>query len=224
METNETKIAETTVPEVKKESNLKKPWVQSIIGIVIIGVALGLFFVLHNSISTVKIDKSQITASVINLSPTTAGTLNDVYVANGDEVLANTPLARVGTEIITSKVAGVITNVQEDTGKTYTPGQTVVSMIQPKDLRVVGQIEENKGLSDIVVGQPATFTVDAFGSKVFYGVVDSVSATSNTGDVVFSISDKREEQIFDVKVRYDTSAYPELKNGMSAKLVIHIKE
>ena len=213
---------ETT--QTPKTPALKKPWVQSIVGIVVVFELLGLFFVIRAQISTVKIDKSQLSAPIINLSPSIAGTLEDVYVHTGDEVLANTPLARVGTEIITSKVAGVITNIQEDTGKTYTPGQAVVSMIEPKALRVVGQIEENKGLADIHVGQSATFTVDAFGSQTFYGVVDSVSASSNQSDVVFSISDKRQEQVFDVKVRYDAAAYPQLKNGMSAKLVIHINE
>ena len=32
-----------------------------------------------------------------------------------------------------------------------------------------------------------------------------------------------EEQIFDVNVRYDVAAYPQLKNGMSAKLTVDIK-
>jgi len=43
---------------------------------------------------------------------------------------------------------------------------------------------------------------------------------SREGDVVFNISDKREVKQFDVKVRFDISKYPELKNGMSAKMWI----
>jgi len=73
----------------------------------------------------------------------------------------------------------------------------------------------------VSVGQRATFTVDAFGGRVFNGIVDEVSPTSRAGDVVFSISDKRQEQEFNIKVRYDATAYPELKNGMSAKLTIY---
>jgi hypothetical protein len=38
---------------------------------------------------------------------------------------------------------------------------------------------------------------------------------------VFSISDKREEREFEVRAIYDTNAYPELKNGMSAKMWIY---
>jgi len=207
----------------KKESVFKKKWMHSLIGIIVAFGALGLFFVAHTSLSTVKIDNSSISAPIINLTASAPGILEDTYVQAGDEVLANTPLVRVGTDIITSKVAGTIVSVQKDIGKTYNPGETIVSMIQPDELRIVGQIEENKGLEKLSVGQTASFTVDAFGGKKFYGVVDSIAATSNTSDVVFSISDKRQEQIFDVKVRYDVSAYPELKNGMSAKLAVNIK-
>lgn len=208
---------------VKKESLFKKPWMQSILGIVIIFGLLALFFVVKNSMETVKIDNSSVVAPIINLSDTAAGTLNDTYVQAGDEVLANTPLVRVGTEVITSKVAGTIIDVQKGLGKVYNPGETLVSMIEPSELRIVGKIDENKGLDKLAVGQPASFTVDAFGSKKYYGVIDSINPSSNTSDVVFSISDKRQEQVFDIKVRYDVSAYPELKNGMSAKLVITIK-
>jgi multidrug resistance efflux pump len=96
-------------------------------------------------------------------------------------------------------------------------------MIDPTTLRIVGQIDENKGLDKIAVGQYATFTVDAFGSQKFSGVVDEISPEAQSQDVVFQISDKREEQIFDVKVRYDTTQYPQLKNGMSAKLWVYTK-
>jgi multidrug resistance efflux pump len=82
-------------------------------------------------------------------------------------------------------------------------------------------VQEDKGLSQIKVGQSAIFTVDAFGSKEYSGIVDEISPTSNQGDIVFNISGTRQEQDFDVKVRFDTTQYPELKNGMSAKLWIY---
>lgn len=219
----ETTPEKKEILEAKKESVFKKPWMHSILGIVVIFSLLGIFFAVRNAISTVAIDNSMLSAPIINLGATASGTLDDTYVQAGDEVLANTPLVRVGTEVITSPVAGTIVSVQKDLGKQYGPGETLVSMIQPSELRVVGKIGENKGLDKLSVGQPASFTVDAFGSKKYYGVIDNISPTSNAGDVVFSISDKRQEQVFNVKVRYDVSAYPELKNGMSAKLTVTVK-
>jgi multidrug resistance efflux pump len=73
----------------------------------------------------------------------------------------------------------------------------------------------------VQVGDAATFTVDAFGSKVYKGVVDEVSQTSNQSDVVFNISDQRPTNQFAVKVRFDPTLYPELKNGMSAKIWVY---
>ena len=219
----ETSTTPLEIEAPKKTSVFRKPWMQSIVGIVAIFVVFGLFFVIRNEIDTVSIENSSISAPIINLSPTTSGTLKASYVQAGDIVAANTPLALIGTEVITSQVAGTIISIDNDLGTTYAPGQTVASMIQPSELRVVGQIDENKGLSKLSVGQPATFTVDAFGSKKYYGVIDSIAATSNASDVVFNISDEREEQIFDVKIRYDVTAYPELKNGMSAKVTVQIK-
>jgi hypothetical protein len=86
---------------------------------------------------------------------------------------------------------------------------------------VVGQVQEDKGLSQIKVGQSAIFTVDAFGSKQYSGIVDEISPTYNQGDIVFNISGARQEMNFDVKIRFDETQYPELKNGMSAKLWIY---
>src|SRR6185369_571507 len=96
----------------------------------------------------------------------------------------------------------------------------VVTMIEPKELRVVARVSEDKGLKDIYEGQKVLFTVDAFGARQYEGTVENVSDTSHEGDVVFDMSDKREEKEFEVKVRFDGNAYPELQHGMSAKVWI----
>jgi len=146
--------------------------------------------------------------------------LEEILVNVGDNVPANTVVARVGNELIKTKVAGVITSTQSDTGKLFNRSETVVSMFDPNELRVIGRIDEDKGLSDVRVGQEVEFTIDAYGSKKYAGIVDEISPVSREGDVVFNISDKREVKQFDVKVRFDINKYPELKNGMSAKMSI----
>ena len=83
-------------------------------------------------------------------------------------------------------------------------------------------MDENKGLDRVRVGQYVTFTADAFGSKQYTGIVDEISPEARSGDIVFTISDARQEQVFDVKVRFDTTLYPELKNGMSARIWVTI--
>lgn len=213
----------SAVAEPKKPSIFKNPILRNI-GIVVIAVLIaGGFLYWQKSSTKVSIDNSTISAPQISLSPDTAGALKTVYVNEGDEVPANTVVAQVGNQLLKTQVAGIITSVNRQIGTTFNPGTAVVTMVDPSQLRVVGQLDENKGLDRIQVGQAATFTVDAFSGKTYQGVVDEVSPTAQSGSVLFNISNERQTQIFDVKVRYDASEYPELKNGMSAKITVITK-
>lgn len=169
----------------------------------------------------IYIEKAMVSAPVISLAPTVGGTLQEVFVNLGDYVHMNDPVARVSNELIKAKSDGQIVSINTNIGASFGPGVAVATMINPDDLRIVGQVQEDKGLESIKVGQVALFTVDALGSKQFQGIVDQISPTSNSQDIVFNISDTRQENNFDIKVRFDLSQYPELKNGMSAKLWIY---
>jgi multidrug resistance efflux pump len=202
-------------PELRKRLII---WGGSALVILVIG-GVAVYFITASK--SIYIDTATISAPLIELTPISAGPLNAVYVNEGDTVAANTPVAEVGTEIISTKVGGTIVQVNNTIGAQIAPGQVVVEMVDPSQLRVVGSIDENKGLTQIQIGDPASFTVDAFGSKSFTGVVDEIAPTSNQSDVVFNISDQRETQQFDIKVRFDESVYPQLKNGMSARIWIY---
>ena len=192
----------------------------AVIAVVILG-GIGGFITWNILSSRVYIENSLVSAPVINLSPVVGGTLQEVFVNVGDQVNANSPIARVGNELIKTNSAGRIISINTNIGASFGPGQAVATMINPGDLRIVGQVQEDKGLSQIKVGQTAIFTVDAFGSKEYQGIVDQINPTADSGDIVFNISDTRQENNFDVKVRFDVNQYPELKNGMSAKLWIY---
>ena len=140
----------------------------------------------------------------------------------GDEVPANFTVAQVGNQLIQTQVAGIIINVPDTVGAQVNAGDTVVADDRPyAAARWLARCRRTKWLSKIQVGDPVTFTVDAFGSQTFSGVVDEVSPTSEESQIVFNISDQREEQNFDVKARFDTTEYPQLKNGMSARMWIY---
>lgn len=212
--------------EIKKEEKLIFGLEKNILviglsmALVIVATVSGLIYWQAHS-REIVIDKAIISAPQIDLSVKTPGTLEEVFVNEGDQVLSDTVLARVGNELIKAKTAGLIIAVNNQIGRQFNPGEPIVSMIDPSELRVVGQIDENKGLADIVIGQAASFTVDAFGSQTFTGVVDEVNPTSNDSGVAFSISDKREVKKFDVKIRFNISANQKFKNGMSAKITIY---
>ena len=169
----------------------------------------------------VYVENSTVSAPVVNIAPTVGGTLQEVFVNVGDSVQTASPIARVGNELLKAKSTGKIIAINTNIGASFGPGQTVAEMIDPQELKIVGQVQEDKGLNNIKIGQSAIFTVDAFGSKKYSGIVDEIAPTSNAGDIVFNISNTRQENSFDIKVKFDVSKYPELKNGMSAKLWIY---
>jgi multidrug resistance efflux pump len=207
----------------KQQNIFSKPWVQSLASFVVIFGLLGAFLFWQTQKNTVFIENSDLEAPVINLSPTMPGVLNALYVKEGDRVPANTEVALVGSQIISTQDGGIVSSAPQVLGSYFSPGQTVVSVVNDSEMKVVGQIEETKGLKNIAAGQRATFTVDAFPGKTYEGVVDEVSAVSDDTGVVFDISDQRPVKKFDVKVRFNVADYPELKSGMSAKITVYTK-
>ncbi len=186
--------------------------------LVLVIAIVGIIFYWKDASSKIYIEKSEIWAPIISLAPKNGGEIGAIRINEGDIVADGQNLAIVGGQIIAAKTSGIITWVDNSPGQMASSQSPVIKMVDPRELRVVGHIKEGKGLSDIRVGQRVIFTVDAFGSKQFAGVVEKIGATSRESSVVFSISDKREEKEFDVTATYDVAAYPELKNGMSAKM------
>jgi multidrug resistance efflux pump len=182
------------------------------------------FLIYAMTVSTrVAVDTALIEAPTIDLAASQPGTLQEVYVHTGDDVAANTVVARVGNELIKTKVAGTIIAIAEKLGTQVSPSQPVVQMIDPAQLRVVGKVDENKGLDRLQVGDSVVFTVDAFGGREFSAVVDEIAPTSEQSGVVFNISDKRAVKQFEIQARFDAASYPELKNGMSARMRVYTR-
>lgn len=199
----------------------KNIWVtSSLIGIVIIGIIIGIIYWIVNS-KRIYTDNAVITAPITILTPSVSGILNKVYVNVGDKIPENTIVAEVGNELLKSITNSNVISANDAVGTMISPGQSVVNLINPDELRVVAHIDEDKGLSDIKIGQYVVFTIDTYGFKEFEGIVDEISQSARQGDIVFNISDKRQTNQFDIKIRYDNAKYTELKNGMSARVWIY---
>lgn len=210
--------------EHKKSGFFSKPWVQSATSIIVIFGVLAGFIYWQYSKNSVFVENSQLQAPMANISSTASGVLNAIYVKDGDKVTVNQAIALIGSETIYAKEEGLVSGAPLVVGGYYTPGQTIATIIANNKMRVVGSIDETKGLEKIASGQHVTFTVDAFGGKTYEGVVDEVSSASNDTGVAFSISDKRPIKKFNIYVSFDTTKYPELKSGMSAKITINTKK
>lgn len=191
--------------------------------ILIVAIAIGGGVYWKISSNQVYIEKGEISAPQIDLSSQNGGILETLMVKEGDMVEKNQPVAQVGNEVVRSREDGLVIRVQNKIGKIFNHGEAVVSIIKPSDLRVLGTIGEDKGLKDIKVGQRVVFTADAFGNKEYQGFVDEVSPSSKDKGLSFSISDKRATSDFVIKVRFNSDVYPELKDGMSAKIWVYKK-
>ncbi|MDE2038147.1 MAG: HlyD family efflux transporter periplasmic adaptor subunit [Patescibacteria group bacterium] len=208
-------------PESAMKRLTRNPVVTSLlVGVLVFGAGAGIVYWAVSS-QTVYTDKSVIEAPIVEFAPAQAGRLNQVFVNVGDVVPAGTVVAQVGDQLLKTKTPSQIVDTDTAIGSPVAPGTAVVKAVDPAELRVTASIDEDKGLADVKVGDQAVFTVDAFGSKKFQGIVDEISPTARQGDIVFNISDKRQINQFDVKIRFDVSAYPELKNGMSARVWIY---
>ncbi len=197
--------------------NIIKILIASVLVVAVLGLVYYGFFVANK----IAVEKAAISASSIDLASQIGGTLEEVMVKPGDSVQVDQVVARVGNELIKTTLAGEVIAVKDNFGKSIAKGESVVTMIDRGDLRVEGRLAEDKGLKDVKLGQKVVFTVDAYGGKKYFGIVDEISPTSKESDLAFSISDKREKKDFIIKVRFNYEAYPELKNGMSAKIWIY---
>jgi multidrug resistance efflux pump len=199
----------------------KNPYVLGVSIVLLIAVITTSILYWLDGQSKVYIDNAGIWAPVISIGPVTPGVINGVYVNVGEMVGPRQQLAMVGNQVIISQTSGVITWVQNTPGEVSSSQAPVVKMIDPSTLRLVGHIQEDKGLRYIHPGQKVIFTVDAFGSQQFQGMVESVTPMADNTSVAFSISDKRPENTFDVTTTFDSSANPQLVNGMSARMWVY---
>ena len=145
------KISSTIGALEEKEEKIIKNSRNKIIAVVVIAVIIlgGAGGLIYWSIvsSRVYVEDSVISAPVTNLAPTVGGVLQEVFVNVGDSVQTSAPIARVGDELIKANSDGQILSIDTNIGDNIAPGQMVASMINPQDLRVVGQVEEDKGLA-----------------------------------------------------------------------------
>jgi len=189
--------------------------------VLIVLVVLGVFFL--KTTNRIFIDKSIIQAPVITVSSSTLGKVQEIDVKEGQIVESGDTLAVVGSETLRAQTDGLIISASDLTGSTVNQATQLIQMIRPINMRVVGTIDENKGLNKIQVGQVVSFTIDALPGKTYWGYVDEISPSALTPAFSLSSSTERSTQQFSIYAKFNTALYPDIKNGMSAKMVVFTK-
>jgi multidrug resistance efflux pump len=203
----------------KKLKNRKV--LRAIIGIVLIVIIVGSFLYWESRKDRVFIDNSLVTGTLITIAAPSSGQLTEMDAEEGKLLKTGDPIAIVGDNTIRSTTDALVVSTNNQIGGSVSPQTQLAQLIDPAQMRVSGTIDENKGLDQIKVGQVASFTVDTFPNKTFWGYVDQISQTAKTTQASFSISSERPTQQFQVFVRFNATGYPELKNGMSAKMTVY---
>jgi len=192
-----------------------------VVCVAILLVSIYIFF--QKTTGRIFIDNSIIQAPVITISPSLAGKVTEIDVKEGQTVQTGDTLAVVGSETLRSDMDGLIITAADLTGSTVNPATQLIQMIRPVNMRVTGSIDENKGLNTLKVGQVVSFTVDALPGKTFWGYIDEISPSAVAPAFSFSTSSERPTQQFTVYAKFNATAYPDIKNGMSAKMVVYTK-
>ena len=203
---------------------IREPKIMRVIIIAVIAIALVGGYVFYQKLrDRVSIEDSLIQAPIITISPVAPGTLYDMRVYDGEYVKKGDTVAIVGTKSLNAYQDGLVISTDQAIGSLASAQTPVVQIINLSDMRVAGTIDENKGLNLVKVGQPVSFTVDALPGQIFWGYVDEVSQTAKQTQLQFSVSSERPTQQFVVYARFDASKYPQIKNGMSAKMTVYTK-
>ena len=201
---------------------LKKPKVlRAVIAVVVTVILIVAYYFWQVSKDRVIIEDSLVNVPIISISPQTAGKLREIDVYENEQVKRGDTLAVIGSETLYADSDGLIVMTNNQIGSLFTSQTPVVQMIRSIDMRIAGTIDENKGLNDLRVGQVASFTIDALPGKTFWGYVDEISPIAKQTQLSFSISSERPTQQFVVYAKFDSNKYPEIKNGMSAKMKIY---
>lgn len=206
--------------------NLKNSKFRKIIvvaGIFVLILLIGFYVYIQKITDRIFIDKSVIQAPVITISSSTQGKVQEIDVKEGQTVVSGDTLAVVGSETLRAQTDGLIILASDLTGSTVNQATQLIQMIRPINIRVVGTIDEDKGLNKIHVGQVISFTVDALPGKTYWGFVDEISPSAIAPAFTLSSSTERSTQQFSVYAKFDTTSYPDIKNGMSAKMVVYTK-
>jgi multidrug resistance efflux pump len=186
-------------------------------------ILIGVYVYFQKITGRVYIDHSVIQAPVITISPTTSGKVLEMTVHEGQNIQNGDTLAIVGSETLRADTDGIVISASDLTGSTVNQQTQLIQIIRPINLRVVGTIDENKGLQDIHVGQVVSFSVDALPGNTYWGYIDEISPSAVAPTFSFSTSSERPTQQFTVYAKFDSISNSSIKNGMSAKMIVYTK-
>ena len=162
-----------------------------------------------------------IEATEINVPTISGGRVNQVYVAEGDQIHKGQQLAFTSSattagvsENITSPIDGVVLERLVEPGEFAAPGSTVMVVASLDALTLKIYVPEDR-YGQISLGQNILVTVDSFPGETFKGRVSFISDKAEFTPRNVQTKDSRQTTVYAVKLNLDPAG-GKLKPGMPA--------
>lgn len=203
---------------------LKRPVVWRTLLVILVAVlVIGGYVYYEKNRDRIFIDTSIVSAQVITIAPVVPEKLIEQDAYEGERIKKGDMIAATDSQTLFAETDGLIILANNQIGGIVSAQNPIAQIIDLSDMRIAGTLDENKGLDQVKTGQVVSFTVDALPGREFFGYVDEISPSAKQTQLAFSISSERPTQQFVVYARFDANKYPEIRNGMSAKMTVYTK-
>lgn len=142
------------------------------------GCAVYYFFIYSAGFLTT--DNAKVTAKMYPIYPSSAGSLLEWSVRNGDYVDKDEVLGRTESlPYITSPIKGTVVQDNVEKGQNVSP-TTQLAVIADTDQLYIGVNVEETEITKITIGQTVQVKLDAYPGKTFSGAVTEIGSTTQT--------------------------------------------
>ena len=209
---------------------------------VIVGASLYGYGKYDNSRTFVSTSDAQVVADLVQVGSSNAGRIVSLNVEEGDPILEGQVIATVDIatvisrsatagnakigfrdEIVLAPRSGVIAALRAKEGDTVSAGQPIVTLMDPRQLWVVANVDEDK-INRVRTGQIVEVKVDSFG-RTLAGRVNTLSpvtAASLQPERRDSTSFNTISQVIPIKIILDGD-YSSLIPGSTADVKIRVR-
>ncbi|MBT8402972.1 MAG: HlyD family efflux transporter periplasmic adaptor subunit, partial [Gemmatimonadetes bacterium] len=135
------------------------------------------------------------------------------------EAAAGRARANLARTVLVAPGSGLVTVRHREPGEVLSPGQPVVTIMDPSDRWVRIYVREDR-VGRVNLGQAATITVDAFPDRTFTGIVSFIGSEAEFTPRNVQTPDERTQLVYPVKVRITGDDALALKPGLPADVVL----
>jgi RND family efflux transporter MFP subunit len=187
------------------------------------------FYWLDTASRYFQTDNAKVTAKMYTITPATSGKLLEWIVSDGETVTKNQNLGR--QEILpylVSPINGTVVKNNGTAGQIVSPA-THLAVIADTDHPYIGVNIEETDITKIKVGQTVDVWIDAYGSKLFNGIISEIDLATQqyfSGSSSFSTSGTytKVTQLIPVKVLIENPDNLPMAFGMNATVRVHLKD